>query len=128
MSTPQTTKQSPTTPQETAVLTMISPLQHQGHSFAGICPYHTPLIRLQPQGELTANMKPMQRFLSMAAGDHPVSLTGNTRVGTSLSAGCTCGQISRDVMEALTRIAILGLSSDAPRELSCDIGADMSPP
>ncbi|KAF2646071.1 hypothetical protein P280DRAFT_464337 [Massarina eburnea CBS 473.64] len=56
------------------------------------CPYHTPILQLDPGKPLDAEMSPMERFLHISPAHQPLAILVDMRIGSAASAGCTCGQ------------------------------------
>lgn len=51
-------------------------------------------------------MTAIERYMEGPAADDPIAFVGTTSLGSSSSAGCTCGEISQEVLDSLTEMAI----------------------
>lgn len=93
-----------TTTSDTATDTSLDSLD--GNPIQTYCPYHNSLFGARGAQTASSSADPMQRYLDAPVSEHVIALFDNLRIGTSLSAGCTCGSVPQDTVEDLTRTAI----------------------
>lgn len=63
------------------------------------CPHHAALLRLNPHHPVLTDPQALHRLQYTP----PVGLTQTVRMGTSASAGCTCGNAIRDDTQDIFR-------------------------
>ncbi|KAF2251988.1 hypothetical protein BU26DRAFT_516703 [Trematosphaeria pertusa] len=78
--------------QNTAAGQQVNGAQHPLVPEPSRCPYHAPILELRPPRSPTENMSPMERYIHTPSNELPIALSGDGSVGSSVSAGCTCGQ------------------------------------
>jgi hypothetical protein len=67
------------------------------------CPHHSILLQIRQRQPVPPGVHPLQRLDYTPLCDLPVSLSGNCRVGTSTSAGCTCGHTAGPHIDDMAR-------------------------
>jgi hypothetical protein len=67
------------------------------------CPYHKPILELQPIRSCTLGLLPMTKYISTPTSDVPFGVLPNTTVGTAATCGCNCGESTQSQTDDLAQ-------------------------